>query len=65
MHYYVLTCYIFVLFAIAEYALILLIQDSQELRGNAAKSTDNRFGTALCVSFLFCNVVFIYSMNWH
>ena len=58
MHYYILSCFMFVIIAIAEYACVLIMQDSQDM----AKTIHCKVGLAVFLAFLMYNLIFIFSM---
>ena len=62
MQYYVLTCYLFIIFVIVEYASILILQDEAQPRDVCHKLIDNIFGSIICFAFIVCNVMYIYFM---
>ena len=59
MQYYVLTCYLFIIFVIVEYASILVLQDEAQPRDVLTNMIDNIFGSTMCVAFLIGNAMYI------
>ena len=62
MQYYVLTCYLFIIFVTVEYASILIIQNTAQSHDVWPKQIDNVFGSTICVAFLICNYIYVYFM---
>ena len=62
MQHYVMA-YLFVIFAIIEYACILVMHHIYVLVGAAAKSFYYIFGSVICLSCMICNVIFIFLLT--